>query len=69
MFFFGVVLVPRDHEPETTFNPQCVQGTYGCKNEKRGGDTCNGESSEWQLYMVYFVYRSFKFPPPVKQRV
>jgi hypothetical protein len=47
-------------------NVQLVQGTYGCKNEKNGGDTCHlDKTSDWTLHMVYVVYRSFKHPPPV----
>ena len=48
------------------FSITAHQGTVGCKNERAGGDTCQGQASDGQLYMTYIVYRSFKVPPPVK---
>ena len=41
-------------------------GKPGCKNEKSGGDSVAIPSSESSCSCVYVVYRSFKYPPPVK---
>ena len=40
-------------------------GKPGCKNEKSGGDNVAIPSSGSSC-CVYVVYRSFKYPPPVK---
>lgn len=43
------------------------KGTRGCKNIRAGGDTTNLDlRTEHSFYMTYVVYRSFKYPPPVK---
>ena len=42
-------------------------GRPGCRNIKAGGDSVALEESEgW--YATYFVYRSFRYPPPIRKK-
>lgn len=41
-----------------------IQGKAGNRNIRSGGDTVSLESSDWNAYMCYVVYRSFKEKPP-----
>ena len=51
-----------------TFSHLAAQGKPGCRNVKLGGDTVVPKlNSAKQHYMVYVVYRSFKFPPDVRK--
>jgi hypothetical protein len=47
-----------------------IQGTPGCRNVRAGGDSVimDQSASSVRMYMTYFVYRSFKVPPPIKER-
>ena len=43
-----------------------VQGTPGCKNIRRGGDTTPSMREKAGPYLTYIVFRSFKEPPQLK---
>ena len=69
--FTQIVFVVRKIQPPLCqlLTDNCfLQGTYGCKNERGGGETCRWEveALEQRLFMTYVVYTSFKHPPPVQ---
>lgn len=61
MKYMGLVL-------HHVIQPASPQGKQGCKNTRAGGDTVAvpTDSSDESRFCTYVVYKSFKFPPPVK---
>lgn len=44
----------------------CLLGIQGLKNIRSGGDSSGTEFEGEGPYLTYIVYRSFKFPPPIR---